>query len=50
MSETKPDPRVPPRKGLFRPEVSEANSESWLGEIRLAEPISHRVWAILAWC
>lgn len=33
------------RKRLFRPEVSEVNSESWLGEIRLAEPISHRVWA-----
>lgn len=48
MSETRPELRGERRKGLFRPEVSEANSETWLGEIRLAEPISHRVWAILA--
>lgn len=34
------------RRRLFRPEVSETNSETWLGDIRLAEPISHRVWAI----
>ncbi len=34
------------KKKLFRPEVSETNSDSWLGEIRLAAPISHRIWAI----
>ncbi len=36
------------KKSIFRPEVSEKNSESWLGEIRLSSPISHRVWAIAA--
>lgn len=34
------------KKSLFRPEVSEKNGENWLGEIRLASPISHRIWAI----
>ena len=48
MSDTSPESRSQRRRGLFRPEVSEANSETWLGEIRLAEPVSHRVWAIIA--
>jgi membrane fusion protein len=34
------------RRSLFRPEVSEKNSDTWLGEIRLAEPVSHRIWAL----
>ncbi len=34
------------KKSLFRPEVSEKNGENWLGEIRLASPISHRIWAV----
>jgi membrane fusion protein len=33
---------------LFRREVMEARSGSWLGPIRLAMPVSQRVWAIAA--
>ena len=36
------------KKSLFRAEVGAAQSSSWLGEIRLASPISHTVWALCA--
>lgn len=33
-------------QSLFRKEVVEANSQAWLGSVRLATPISHQVWTV----
>lgn len=33
---------------LFRPEVSEQPTINWLGAVRLATPLSHRIWAGIA--
>jgi hypothetical protein len=33
---------------LFRMEAVEAQRSQWLGAIRLATPISHRMWALAA--
>ncbi len=35
-------------KSLFRAEVGAAQASAWLGEIRLAAPVSHTVWALCA--
>lgn len=35
-------------QSLFRKEVVEANSQAWLGSVRLATPISHQVWTVVS--
>lgn len=36
------------KRKLFRSEVEAAGTRSWLGEIRLASPVNHTVWAASA--
>lgn len=34
------------RRTIFRTEVTSSNATGWLGEVRIASPITHTVWAI----
>lgn len=45
---TPPPPRRASPRDLFRAEVAEAGTQRALGEVRLALPVSHRVWALSA--
>ncbi|QVX40714.1 HlyD family efflux transporter periplasmic adaptor subunit (plasmid) [Ralstonia solanacearum] len=36
------------REGLFRSQVVDARSRSWLGHVRLTTPLSHTVWALVS--